>query len=322
MAIYAWTRPTLFISISSFHPETNTTGMGFNPENPISFILGSGRETVEGTMMIGVLKSRNLSEGISGDSIPGPRGPVLLADSILNNLPPNYNPIVWISGLFSEDAPLPLRNKKIQAGRVIRGGLTLTTTEEGFIKMEVAAFRPELAGLIADKMIDALSAYYKEQKTAKAEANVVFFNIRADSIRKELDTAAAEMAYYQDKNRYRNDARNTLYLTKKQVEIGYLQEMYTQLIISAETAKSQLKQDTPIIQVLDYPEPPYIVLAKSLVVYGIAGLILGLMLGAAWTMRNFIIEDLLVLIRNEDPEQRASGGDNPTAQTTEYSQKD
>lgn len=266
--------------------------------DPLSLIFGRGSSTAGGNalQMIGVLQSRRISEDVAADTILVEEEKVLMADYIRASSPSSFSLVNWIYSLFTEPSPPPSKKSKvIGVGRRLRANMEIESNDFGFIEATFWFNDPKVLEVISNAYIEKLTSYYQVQKTEKAEANVIFFRYRSDSVKQEIDEAAYSMARYLDKNKYRINAVDDIYTQKKELEIEYLSELYKNQMLSLEQAKSQLQQQTPIIQVLDFPEQPFPGIAKSPLLFGIVGLILGLIIASIFSLRGLIREDIRYL---------------------------
>ena len=75
-----------------------------------------------------------------------------------------------------------------------------------------------------------------------------------------------------------------------------VQSQYYYAVNNRESAAYRLQKETPIIEPLDRPEPPYEPLQKSKMVYTLIGLMLGTiigLLGVSWKIINTYLGDEL-----------------------------
>jgi uncharacterized protein involved in exopolysaccharide biosynthesis len=325
--------PAYFRSHAVFHPEAETGG-SFNFDNPVSMLLGSPGGTIEATNMIGILNSRRISEMVvadtvvlvrdtffvvepginygilNGDTIALDTSRILLADKVIDIFEPKgINILQWIKRLVLPKRKEPTKSQRIYlAGMHLQNRLQAVINADGFIDMELSVPSPVLIKVLSDKYILALRDYYQNQKTAKAERNLKFFTHRADSIEQELASVNRQVARFFDQSRYRVMAREEVIPRELEARQEYLKEMYVNLVLSREQAVSQLLEVTPIIQVLDYPMPPYKKESRSIVLAILLGLFAGFLLTSLWFCRKQIRQDLWMLVVRsiQGPEEDAA----------------
>lgn len=295
---YGTSKPTIYIATTLFHPEGKTMGAG--QENALSLILGGGADGGEAGVMVGILESRRISESVTSDTIEFHGEPRLMADIVLDAAPKSFNFQTWIRQMLADSIPPPRKEQKVVwAASQIRSSMSTEITREGFIKMNIGYYTPELAGLISREYIEKLRAYYKQQRTEKAWKNVMFFTSRADSIKRELDAVSRSLARFYDRNQGLIYKEASVYPGEQQMQQEILKQMYVSLVLSKEQAMAQFQQDIPIIQVLDNPDPPYGRLQASFVLYLILGLVAGAGLTAVILVRKMLREDIEALIRQQ-----------------------
>ena len=116
LGMRAFFSPKIFIIKAVFHPETSMeSGGGLDIPNPISILMGSPEMSSSGQQIIGVLKSRSISERLVSDTISYDSSRVLIADLIIENkrTPISLSPLYWIQKLILPTPPPPSLEKKV-----------------------------------------------------------------------------------------------------------------------------------------------------------------------------------------------------------------
>ena len=86
-----------------------------------------------------------------------------------------------------------------------------------------------------------------------------------------------------------------------------LRQQYAVAVANQQNAAYKLQKATPVMKVLDYPEPPYDVQKRSPLVYGVIGFLIGLMLSTIFfTLR------LLIRYAKEEANKAIYGKGNAT----------
>ncbi|MEL7531515.1 MAG: hypothetical protein AAFN10_09420 [Bacteroidota bacterium] len=319
--------PTEYIAAAKFHPESDGAS-SINLENPVSLLFGGGMVPEESQNMIGILKSRRIAEAVVSDTIvvhidtffvfdaqnpygiylgDGGRDTVwlqdkerfLLADKALSIFYGEPSLLQKILAYFSEpQAEASLTNKVYRGGKQLGKRMAAYVGEEGFIDFSVTVADPVFAKILADKYILALRTYYQNQKTEKAKRNLDFFTIRADSVKGELDKVNRQIASFVDKSRYRIRASEEVLPRELEATSSILQQMYINLMISRESAVSQLLETTPILQVLDYPRGPFNIQKGSVIKGIVLGFFIAFFVLLLWFTRKLYWADLKKLINN------------------------
>ncbi|MDX2248988.1 MAG: hypothetical protein SF052_19530 [Bacteroidia bacterium] len=301
MGFLAYQSAVTYKAVTIFHPDTGgqqNTGLR---TNPLSFILGgNSKEGSEAGFMMGILKSRNITESVAGDTIDFNGNRRLVADIVYESIPKSLNPIAVFRRIFMPPpANRPLDLKVTHIGKLIRENMLLETTEEGFIQFEFTFMNEELVKLLSEKCMTELDEYYRHQKTEKAEENFLFFEYRADSVKKELDKANRSVARFYDETKFGVKASNEVFIRDQEAKIKLLTELYIELEISKEQAKAQFQKDTPVIQILDHPTPPYEEDKHSAPLFALLGFLITAILLLLFFTRKLWSADLRSLVQSQ-----------------------
>lgn len=130
--------------------------------------------------------------------------------------------------------------------------------ESNILSIKVTSPNEMFSKLFTETLADEVSAFYKETKTKKATENVAILSHQADSIRRVLAYASRGAASALDANPNPNPARQGLYVPSqlKKFDVEMNQAILLQLIQNLESAKVSLRNETPLIQVIDRPILP------------------------------------------------------------------
>lgn len=313
MGVWSFLKPITYTSEATFHPDSGESSSLNAFADPISFILGGGRGSrragAEAVQMLEVLRSRHLSELVAGDTIIFQGKKQLLADVVLAELSKLFGPYQIMNGLKSiiiKQEPLTLEQKKIGVGRMLKNNLDISINDNGFLEMEMIFYNIELLEIISEKYIEKLSYYYHSQQTEKSKTNLAFYTHRADSVEKEINKVNQQLARYVDQSSFAVSAQTQIKRKELEYRLEFLVEMFKPLILSKEQAVSQLQKDTPIIQVLDHPKPPYLADKPSLILHLIAGFLLGTIMLSLFFLRKPLSKDIAHLIKEslkDEPEE-------------------
>lgn len=109
-----------------------------------------------------------------------------------------------------------------------------------------------------ETLVQNVNDFYVETKTKKSLENLKVLQFQTDSVRRELNAAIGGVAIAMDANPNSNPARQILNVpsSKKQVDVQANQAILTELVKNLELARISLRQETPLIQVIDYPVFP------------------------------------------------------------------
>lgn len=306
-------KPSYYQATTTFHPVNES-----NPaiSNSIGALFGGNLGSESDQLLTGVLESKYLSEAVVADTVDFGILPHLrlltfidsaslptsdfrlLADEIIaQNVSPN-NLTSYIKGLFIPPSTTKDYRKKIlSASQIIRIGLKVSETTNGFTQLDIYAATPELAEHISRGYLSQINSYYDQVKTQKARRNLEFYTARSEKIKKDLDATTRSRASYQDRLKSGIFAVDRVKLEELLAREEILRQMYISLVLSKEQAEAQLQEVVPVIQVLDQPIPPFRRVSSSLILNGTVGIILGAFLGTLIVLRGLIFQDLKDIIR-------------------------
>lgn len=296
----ALTLPKRYTSLATFIPDQQGDAPGLDMGNPASFITNSliMGNSVEITQILGVLNSRRLRESVVSDSITYKDKRELVADLIIEKqLETNMYAVISYA-IFGKPQKLTLTNKINASANYLKSKLVASVNDFGYINMTFTFYDKEVVQQLSLLFLDKLIIYYKEQKTEKTKQSVEFLKVRLDSLNNEYKAISSQIATINERNRYNQDYH--LEMRKRDLDFQY--ELIVRLVMETnmtlDQARNQLEKDIPIIQVLDEPKPPFTKSKPNLIVHGISGLILGAILMALWISRNYVKEDVVVILRS------------------------
>ena len=131
--------------------------------------------------------------------------------------------------------------------------------------------------IFVETLIKNATEFYVKTKVQKAEENLAVLTRQVDSVRKELDNAIRGMAAATDANPNPNRALQRLRVGSQQrtVDVEANTAILTELVKNQEIAKITLRNEKPIIQVLDRPILPLaddsLGKAKAFLIGGVLG---------------------------------------------------
>jgi hypothetical protein len=131
-----------------------------------------------------------------------------------------------------------------------------------------------------DKLVETVNNFYVETKTKKSQQNVQILQRQADSVRAILNSSISGVAAAADEAPNANPFMQTLKVPsqRKQVDVQASSAIYSGIVQNLEIAKVTLRQETPLIQVIDSPVLPLHVDKTSPVLLAIIAFIVGAVL--------------------------------------------
>lgn len=165
------------------------------------------------------------------------------------------------------------------------------------VKLQVNTEWPTLSADVANRTLDLVSEFNREQRTSRARSNRTFLESRVSRARTELESAEARHRYFYDQNRSWKSSPALVFQEQQlQRDVDRTAELYLLLQRQLETALLEEVNGAALTTVVDSAVPPrkaqwprYGILLISVV---IGGTILGVMFagGAAvladWRARN------------------------------------
>ncbi|MVN21015.1 Wzz/FepE/Etk N-terminal domain-containing protein [Mucilaginibacter arboris] len=145
------------------------------------------------------------------------------------------------------------------------------------IKVDVATSDELFSKAFNIKLVETVNDFYTQTKTKKSYQNVQVLQKQADSVKRILNYSIGGVASAIDAAPNANPLLQTLRVPsqKKQVDVQANSAIYSEIVKNLEISKISLRQETPLIQVIDDPVLPLPIdrLSKS------KGVILGGFLG-------------------------------------------
>jgi hypothetical protein len=149
------------------------------------------------------------------------------------------------------------------AGDVLKQGLSASINKNNSFIITYTGRSPELVRIISYGFIDKISTFYIDLKREKAKRDYEFATGKVDSLRAVMNT---------DKLEFRVPTENLI--ADKQM----IRQQYANAIANQQNAAYKLQKATPLIKVLDKPEPPYNVQHNSPLLFGTIGFFMGIIL--------------------------------------------
>jgi hypothetical protein len=249
---------------------TNLLGL---PETPKSFVQEASINIVD------LALSRSTREAVAKTAVPQ-KGNKLVADLVIEE----YN---RYKKFYQPRISIPKGEKYIQQLSASGAGLLnerffAKINKNGILEINCTFIDPELAGAVAYIFVDKISTFYKELKIKKAKLDYDFVSAKVDSLQGEIESVDGSSIGYskkmlfvpEDKLQYRMPIQNN---TNEKSRINRQRDI---TIDNKEEALWRLQKVTPIIEILDRPDPPYIVSKPSKILYAFLGFFAGSLLFA------------------------------------------
>lgn len=175
-------------------------------------------------------------------------------DKDLDFKPDDPSLIIWASGVL---------------GRQLNVSISKTSS---FI-INYSGLDPELVKAISYAFIDKISTYYIELKREKARRDFEFASGKVDSLRSVMNSKDQKLIEMDRKTLFTNTTQLQYRVPTENVlaDKQMIRAQYANAVANQQNAAYKLQKATPVIKVLDKPEPPYSKSGKSALIYGVGG---------------------------------------------------
>ncbi|MBK6636050.1 MAG: hypothetical protein IPG38_18810 [Chitinophagaceae bacterium] len=282
-------RSTVFPLNSS---TENSTG------SAISNLLGLGESTKSFTgdasiNIVELANSRRTREGVAMVRIPSMQNKTvseLLIEE--NNRHTGFMQNVKI------EAPRDSLSQINIASNLLKFAFVAKISKTGILELSFSNTNQTLVREVSYIYIDKLSEFYIELKKKKAQIDFEFAVKKADSLLAVLNVLDKRAVALDESTFFTNEGLKRYNLPKINLaqDKATVQSQYYYAVNNRESAAYRLQKETPIIEPLDKPEPPFDAAQKSKMVYVIIGLMLGSFIGiilVSWKIINRYLSDEL-----------------------------
>lgn len=207
------------------------------------------------------------------------------------------------------------------ASDMLKFNFAAKINKNGLLEMSYSNTSQDLVQDISYIFVDKISSFYIELKKQKAQLDYEFAVKKSDSLKVVLSRIDGEIISLQEHTYFTPEElkRFTLPRLKLESDKQVIQQQYYYSVNNRESAAYKLQKETPIIQVLDKPERPYVITKKSGLIYGFIGGFLGAVIGillVSWKIiSRYFEEELNKMIEKAELKEKAQ-----VSETTEQPQ--
>ena len=182
------------------------------------------------------------------------------------------------------------------ASILLKGAFLAKINKNGILELHFSNSNQQLVREVSYVYIDKLSNFYIDLKKKKAQIDYEFSVKKADSLLLVLNALDKRAISLDEHTFFTPDERQRFSLPKLNLaqDKQTVQSQYYYAVNNRESAAYRLQKETPIIEPLDRPEPPYDIEKKSKIIYVVIGLILGSFIGliaVSWKIINKYLSD-------------------------------
>ena len=276
---YARHQPATYTSKSSIFPLNSTSDNSPNT-SALNVLLGTeATKTFAEEASVNIIElaqSRTTREEVAA-----------IRDSSLNNktiaelLEEDFNNH---RGWF-EDKIEPFRNDRERitwAGEKLKEGLTANINKNNTLVLTYTGRSAEVVRAVSFGFISKISQFYIGLKKEKAERDFIFANSKVDSLRNVMNGKDLRLISMDKRTLFTNTTKLEYRVPTENLlaDKQMIRQQYAQAVANQQNAAYKLQKATPLIKVLDKPDPPYDLNRKSSIVYGVMGILASAVLSA------------------------------------------
>ena len=312
LALYAKNTPVTYTSRATIF-SLNSSNDPSTPASALSIILGaeSGKSFSDETSIniIELAQSRSTREAVAAMKVPS-MGNKIIAALLLEDINNNRG---WMEPKV-KIVPSTNTDKLITwAGKVLNSGIIATINKNNSFVLTYTGRSEELVKVISYSIIDKISQFYIDLKSDKARRDYEFASRKVDSLKRVMGAkdhmliAIDKRSLFTDPDKLEYRMPNENLLADKQL----IRNQYAQAVANQQSAAYKLQKATPIIKVLDKPEPPFDKKSRSAIIYAIIGFIAGGLLFGL-----FLVNGLLFRYGRQEASKAIFGSSPKTTTTT------
>ncbi len=177
------------------------------------------------------------------------------------------------------------------AAGTLNAGLTASINKNNSFVLTYTGRSPELVSTVSYGFINKISKFYIDLKREKAKTDFEFATSKVDSLSKVIHSKDDELIAMDKTTLFTNTTKMEFrvptenLITDKQM----LRQQYAVAVANQQNAAYKLQKATPVMKVLDYPDPPYDVQNKSAIIYGLIGFFVGLVFSILFASARLLI---------------------------------
>jgi hypothetical protein len=163
------------------------------------------------------------------------------------------------------------------------------------IRVDVTATDELFAREFNTKLVETVNDFYTQTKTKKSAQNIQVLQRQADSVKRVLGYSISSVASAVDAAPNANPAMSTLKVPsqKRQVDVQASGAIYGEIVKNLELSKISLRQETPLIQVIDQPVLPLPMSKLGKAKGAVIGFAAGMFICIAWLLFKKIAANIM-----------------------------
>jgi uncharacterized protein involved in exopolysaccharide biosynthesis len=263
--------PRSYLTRVSFVPEEGESarsGLAI-AASQLGLQLGSGGQTWGPPLFIELLQSSTLLEAVALDSI-----------TIAQGAGPAVR--VAVMDALEIEEPVTERRRELAVRKLRKMVAVREVRHTGIVEFSVKSPSPEMSHQLGDRLLTTLQEFHHDRRRTYAGAEREFAEQQLASAAAALMSAELALRQFLERNRVYTSSPTLMFEHDRLMrDVSLRQMLYTSLAQNLDQARMREVRNTPIISVLETPQRATLPERRGLGVKGVAGLLAGLLLGAA-----------------------------------------
>jgi uncharacterized protein involved in exopolysaccharide biosynthesis len=295
--VYAIMAPTTYTSKFTLFPLTNSTDN--SATSALGGILGglsgaSSTNSFSNDASINIIElalSRTVRENVASSRLSAFNNKTVTELLVKEN---NAHASFWNNKLV---VPADSASAATLGGLLLFSSITAKINKNGVLEMNYANRDSSLVKPISELIIDAISKFYIDLRTAKALADYQFTLTKIDSLNSVLANVDNKAINFQNTTYFTPSGKLEYQLPQDNLTTDKqrLVDQQSNQITNKEQALWTLQKATPIIATLDHPNAPFDMNSPSMILFTLLGFILGVMIASFFAVR----KALMIYFRDE-----------------------
>lgn len=276
--------PLALLAVLLLRDRTYTTSVTFLPQ---------GKRPPANLASLALQLGVNMPSGMDAAQSPAFYADLVRSRVILSQLADGSYPLgadstrrVWLADALEVDDDRSAAWRRDEAMRELaREVLSVSSSPRtGVVQFAVVTTSAHLSYALSQEVLRAVSRFNQEIRQSQASAEREFTERRLQQARSELAAAESALEDFDRVNRVAVSPTLALRRQRLEREVSLRTEVYTTLAQSYEQARIEEVRDTPVLTLIDAPEVAVRPNPRGVVFGAAGGLVLGLLLGAAWAL--------------------------------------
>lgn len=276
---YAKTKPAVYTARATLFPLTAPENSGAN--SILTTLTGGGGDaggnlSQEATISVEeVANSRKTRDEVVITRLPQFQNKPI-AVLLIENFNRYKSP--WAKALPMPTDANDLRNV---GADLLQAGVSIKTNKNGLFELLYSSSGENLVSPISYRIVEVVTEFYTTLKVKKARSDFNFTDKKIDSLKDRLNMLDSRAVRLVNTTMFTPPGKIEYTIPKENLinDKTMIVGLYNGATSNREDALWRLQRATPILELLDKPDPPFMTTYTSKKLYTIGGFILGLFLG-------------------------------------------